>query len=89
MLRDRDDPIDLFALIPAVSLAMDPVLAQLDQLLEDDALVQRVKADLLRRTPHTATRERPSTPVEVILRMLVVKRLYQWSLREDRTVCGR
>jgi transposase, IS5 family len=82
MLRDRYDPIDLFALIPGLSLAMDPVLAQLDQLLEDDALVQRVKADLLRRTPHTATRGRPSTPVEVILRMLVVKRLYHWSYAE-------
>jgi transposase, IS5 family len=82
MLRDRYDPIDLFALVPALSLAMDPVLAQLDQLLEDDALVQRVNADLLRRTPHTAPRGRPSTPVEVILRMLVVKRLYRWSYEE-------
>jgi hypothetical protein len=39
MLRDRYDRIDLFALIPALRLAMDPVLAQLDQLLEDDVLV--------------------------------------------------
>jgi IS5 family transposase len=82
MLRDRYDPMHLFDLIPALSLAMDPILAQLDQLLEDDTLVQRVKADLLRRTPHTATRGRPSTPVEVILRMLVVKRLYRWSYEE-------
>ena len=29
--------------------------------------------------PHTATDGRPSTPVEVILRMLVVKHLYGWS----------
>lgn len=27
MLRDRYDPMDLFALVPALSLAMDPVLA--------------------------------------------------------------
>jgi transposase, IS5 family len=70
------------ALIPALSLAMDPVLAQLDQLLEDDALVQRVTADLWRRTPHTATRGRPSTPVEGSLRRLVVKRLDPWSDEE-------
>jgi hypothetical protein len=57
-------------------------LTQLDQLLEDDTLFQRVKADLLRRAPHTAARGRPSTPVEVILRMLVVKRLYHWSYEE-------
>jgi transposase, IS5 family len=62
--------------------AMEPVLAQLDRLLDDDLLVQHVKADLRRRAPHTATRGRPSTPVEVILRMLVVKRLYGWSYAE-------
>jgi transposase, IS5 family len=82
MLRDRYDPMDLFALVPALSLALDPVLAQLDQLLDDDKLFQRVKADLLRRAPHTATRGRTSTPVEVILRMLVVKRLCHWSYEE-------
>jgi IS5 family transposase len=82
MLRDRYDPMDVFALVPALSLAMDPILAQLDPLLDDDALFQRVKADLCRRAPHTATRGRPSTPVEVILRMLVVKRLYRWSYQE-------
>jgi transposase, IS5 family len=82
MLRDRYDPMDLFALVPALSLAMEPILAQLDQLLEDDGLFQRVKADLRRRAPHTAMRGRPSTPVEVILRLLVVKRLYRWSYEE-------
>jgi transposase, IS5 family len=82
MLRDRYDPMDLFAIVPALSLAMDPILTQLDQLLEDDALFQRVKADLLRRAPHPATRGRPSTPVAVVLRMLVVKRLYRWSYEE-------
>jgi IS5 family transposase len=82
MLRDRYGPMDLLALITTLSMAMDPVLAQLDRLLDDDVLFQRVKADLLRRAPHTATRGRPSTPVEVILRMLVVKRLYGWSYEE-------
>ena len=82
MWRDRDDPMDLLALVPALSLAIDPLLTQLDQLLEDEALVQRVTADLRRRTPHTATRGRPSTPVEVILRRRVVKRLYRWSDEE-------
>jgi transposase, IS5 family len=79
MLRDRYEPMNLFALVPALSLALEPALAQLDRLLDDDVLLQRVKADLGRGAPHTATRGRPSTPVEVILRMLVVKRLYHWS----------
>lgn len=82
MLRDRYDPMDLFALVPKLSLAMDPELAQIDQLLEDDLLFQQVKADLLKRYPNTATLGRYSTPVEVILRMLVVKRLYRWSYEE-------
>jgi transposase, IS5 family len=83
MLRDRYGPMDLFAFIPTPSLAMGPILAQLDRLLEDDVLFRRVKADRLRRAPHTATRGRPSTPVEVILRMPVVKRLYHW--RDEET----
>src|SRR5205823_4598880 len=43
---------------------------------------QRVKADLSRRYPHTTTTGRPSTPVEVILRMLVIKHLYGWSYEQ-------
>jgi transposase, IS5 family len=79
MLRDRYEPMNLFAFVPAIRLALEPVFAQLDQLLADDVLFRHVKADLCRRAPHTTTRGRPSTPVEVILRMLVVKRLYGWS----------
>ena len=82
MLRDRYEPQNLFALVPKLQLARDPELAQLEQLLDDDELFARVRADLARRRPQTATRGRPSTPVEVILRLLVVKRLYQWSDEE-------
>src|SRR5215210_437143 len=82
MLRDRYDPVDLFTQIPTLCLQFEPVLAHLDRLLEDDELVTRVKADLAKRRPKTLTRGRPSTPVEVILRLLVVKRLYGWSYEE-------
>jgi transposase, IS5 family len=82
MLRDRYDPQDLFTQIPNLCLQFEPVLAHLDRLLGDDDLFTRVKADLARRRPKTLTRGRPSTPVEVILRMLVVKRLYGWSYEE-------
>src|SRR6266545_1131486 len=79
MLRDRYDPMNLFDLVPALSMALDPVLTQLDRLLDDDTLFQAVKADLAHRFPRTLRDGRPSTPVEVILRMLVVKHLYGWS----------
>jgi hypothetical protein len=76
MLRDRYDPMNLFDLVSILGLVMDPVLTQLDTLLDDDRLFQMVKADVAQRFPHTPTTGRPSTPVEVILRMLIVKHLY-------------
>jgi transposase, IS5 family len=79
MLRDRYDPVDLFALVPQLELQFEPQLAQLDRLLDDDDIVARVRADLARRYPLTPVHGRRSTPVEVILRMLVVMRLYGWS----------
>jgi transposase, IS5 family len=82
MLRDRYDPLDLFALVPKLGLAMDPILTELDRLLDDDFVFQKVKADLARRYPQTLSRGRLSTPVEVILRLIVVKRLYRWSYEE-------
>jgi transposase, IS5 family len=79
MLRDRYEPMNLFTLVSALSLALDPILTQLDRLLDEDSLFQAVKADLSRRFPRTPIDGRPSTPVEVILRLLVVKHLYGWS----------
>jgi transposase, IS5 family len=79
MLRDRYEPLNVFACVPMLSRQMDPVLTQMDRLLDDDGLFQAVKADLIRRFPHTASKGRPSTPVEVILRMIVVKHLHGWS----------
>jgi transposase, IS5 family len=82
MLRERYDPMNLFEHIPALGVETDAVLTQLDSLLDDDVLFQAVKADLSRRFPRTSTFGRPSTPVEVILRMLVVKHLYTWSYEQ-------
>jgi IS5 family transposase len=82
MLRDRYEPVDLFALVPALGMALEPVLARLDTLLDDDTLFQLVKADLAQRRPRTCSDGRPSTPVEVVLRMLVVKHLYGWSYEQ-------
>jgi IS5 family transposase len=81
MIRERYDPIRLFDLVP-VACRFDPELAQLDRLLDDDTLFSRVKADLARRYPKTTATGRPSTPVEVVLRLLIVKHLYGWSYEE-------
>jgi IS5 family transposase len=82
MLRNRYNRTDLFALVPQLGLRFEPQLEQLDHLLEDDELLDRVRDDLARRSPRSRSRGRPSTPVEVILRMLVVMRLYGWSYEE-------
>jgi IS5 family transposase len=82
MLRNRYDRTDLFALVPRLGLRLEPQLEQLDRLLDDDELFDLVRGDLARRYPRTRSRGRPSTPVEVILRMLVVMRLYRWSYEQ-------
>lgn len=82
MIVDRYEPVNLFKLVPQLQLELDPVLAALDKLLDDDVLFQKVKADLLRRYPQSARKGRRSTPVEVILRILVVQHLYHWSYEE-------
>jgi IS5 family transposase len=50
--------------------------------LDDDVLFGQVRADLAQRYPHTEQTGRPSTPVEVILRLIIVKHLYGWSYEQ-------
>jgi transposase, IS5 family len=85
MLRERYAPMNLFDLVPALSLTLDPVLTRLDRVLDDDTLFQAAKADLAHRFPRTSIDGCPSTRVEVILRMLVVKHRYGWS--DESTEC--
>lgn len=82
MLIDRYTREDILAQVPETARHTDPVLVQLDRLLDDDVVFQQVRADLARRYPRTTCWGRPSTPVEAILRMLAVKRLYNWSYEE-------
>lgn len=57
-------------------------LRQIDALLEDEAVLEPVAAALERRWPQSRRRGRRGTPVEVALRMLVLKHLYDWSYDE-------
>jgi transposase, IS5 family len=82
MLRNRYDRTDLFALVPRLGLRFEPPLEQLDRLLDDDEIVEAVRDAMARRSPRSRSRGRPATPVEVVLRMLVVMRLYSWSYEQ-------
>jgi len=84
MIVDRYDPINLFELVPKLELQFEPELKELNRLLDDDKLFSMVKADLAMRYPNSRRLGRHSTPVEVILRMLVVKRLYNWSYEQTQ-----
>jgi IS5 family transposase len=88
MIVERYDPINLFEFVPKLQADFEPELRELDRLLEDDGILQRVKADVARRYPHSLTRGRHSTPVEAILRLLVVKRLYNWSYEDTEHFVG-
>jgi len=82
MLRDRYETDPYFwVIIEQLAIEMEPELAQIDKMLEDDELFQLIRKDLGQRHPHTLETGRNSTPVEVGLRMLAVKRLYQYPYR--------
>ena len=61
---------------------LSPELVKIDNYLEDEKLYRLIKKDLSLRRPKTLQTGRNSTPVDVILRMLVVKRLYGTSYEE-------
>jgi transposase, IS5 family len=75
MLVDCYPPEDVCARGPELAGQTDTVLVQLDRLLDDDQLYQRVRADLAGRSRLTPVPGRHSTPAEVILRLLVVQHL--------------
>jgi transposase, IS5 family len=82
MLIDRYAPEDVFARVPELADQTDPVLLELDHLLDDDTLYQQVRRDLAHRYRLTPVHGRHSTPAEVLMRLLVVQHLYACSYQE-------
>src|SRR5260370_7459769 len=54
----------------------------MDQVVDDDELYQQVGSAFGKRYRQTLVHGRPSTPVEVLLRMLLLKHLFGWSYQE-------
>src|SRR3989442_1769200 len=76
-------------LLPDGDKLWDSTLRQIDTLLDDDVLVDRVAEALARRHPQSRRRGRLGTPATVVLRMLVLKHLSDWSFDEcEREVRG-
>jgi len=53
-----------------------------DQALEDDDLLLLIQQELAKRCQKSKTRGRPATPAEVVLRMLLLKHIRDWSYEE-------
>ena len=82
MLQDRYETDKFFEHITEQIVKMDPVLAQINVLLDDEELYQLIRSDFAKRYPKTEVTGRRSTPVEAVLRMLTVKRLYGLSYEQ-------
>jgi len=61
---------------------LDPQMAKMDELLNEKRLLLRVGLDLAQSGPHALETGRPATPVEVTLRLAVLRRLNGWSYRQ-------
>jgi len=76
-------------LLPDGDKLWDPTLRQIDTLLDDDVLIDRVTEALAQRHPQSQRRGRLGTPATVVLRMLVLKHLSDWTFDEcEREVRG-
>jgi IS5 family transposase len=61
---------------------LDPKMAKIDELLDDERLLLRVSLDLAHSAPQALETGRPATPVEVTVRLAVLRRLQGWSYRQ-------
>lgn len=77
MIIDRyARPVD----IPAPTLT-DPILNELDELLDDPILFDLVRGDLCKHYKQTKCGH-PPIPVEVTLRLIILRRRKKWSYRQ-------
>jgi IS5 family transposase len=83
MVRRRKPERSLFeVLLPDSDKLWPEWLKRIDTLLEDEAVIDTVAAALEQRWPKSRTRGREGTPAEVVLRMLILKHLHDWSFDE-------
>jgi len=66
----------------AVDDLWEPWMRHADQALQDEALLLIIQQELAKRCKKSKTRGRPSTTSEVILRLLLLKHLRDWSFAD-------
>lgn len=66
----------------AVADLWEPWMRHADQALEDEALLLIIQRELAKRCKKSKTRGRPATSAEVVLRMMLLKHIRDWSYEE-------
>jgi IS5 family transposase len=80
MVQRRQRERSLFeVLLPDGHKLWPDWLRKIDTLLEDEAVIDVVAQALEARWPQSRRRGRPGTPAEVVIRMLILKHLFDWS----------
>ena len=84
MVKEKHVQKDMFeSVFPLGQVVLDPVLQQIDELLDNTPeITEEIKSIFQKRWPNSKTSGRASQPVQVIIRMLVLKHLKNWRLRE-------
>jgi IS5 family transposase len=80
MVQRRQRERSLFeVLLPDGHKLWPDWLRKIDILLEDEAVIEVVAQGLEARWPQSRRRGRPGTPAEVVIRMLILKHLFDWT----------
>src|SRR5688572_13670345 len=80
MVRRKQRERSLFeVLLPDGHKLWPDWLRRIDTVLEDEAVIEVVARALEARWPESRRRGRPGTPAEVVIRMLILKHLFDWS----------
>src|SRR4030088_2584263 len=80
MVQRRQRERSLFeVLLPDGHKLWPEWLRRIDTLLEDEAVIEVVAQGLEARWPQSRRRGRLGTPAEVVVRMLILKHLFDWS----------
>jgi IS5 family transposase len=80
MVQRRQRERSLFeVLLPDGHKLWPDWLRKIDRLLEDEAVIEVVAQGLEARWPQSRRRGRLGTPAEVVIRMLMLKHLFDWS----------
>lgn len=57
----------------------EPWMYHADRALDDEQLLELIQQELMKRCKKSKTRGRKSTPAEVVLRMMLLKHVRDWS----------